>query len=618
MTSKYQATVSSLSIKIDNQALDADLIADLESVQVQNDLHLPDVATIRFQLNQLVSDKTTELPDKVMKDYMSKGSKLQIADDQKNVMFDGEIVSVGVEYAWWNSDNSPMMAVAQAYDMSHRLHRGRKTRTFLNQKYSDIASKIASEAGLSAKTDATSTVYEYILQANQTDWELIQQMAARVGYTAYVSGKDLNFKKANQTSGVVALEWGKDLLQFRVRASTASQVAEVTVRGWDVKKKEAIVGKSAKGEWKTQIGDTRNGADQAKTFGTAKFDIVDVPVVDSKEAETIAKSLKDALEGGFLYAEGMTATGMGDILPGKQVEIKNAGTKFSGKYLVTSTTHRYSGNEGYTTSFVVNGRQPDGLAQFMESGSRPSGVNAMQGVVTAIVTNNEDADDLGRVKVKFPWMMDDKGKEVESWWVRVAVPDAGPQRGFHWLPEVNDEVLVAFEHGDISRPFIIGSLWNGKDKPPQGKSDAVKSGKVAKRMIKSRSGHMIVLDDTDGSEQIIIQDKTGKNSIVINSKENTLTIAIDKDITINAKGKATIETQGDTTIKAQGNMNLEAGGNMTLKATGNCNVEATGNLTAKGAQTTVEGTGRAEVKAATVSVNGSAMTEVKGGLVRIN
>lgn len=101
------------------------------------------------------------------------------------------------------------------------------------------------------------------------------------------------------------------------------------------------------------------------------------------------------------------------------------------------------------------------------------------GVTIAVVTNIKDPDGVGRIKVKFPWL----SGEDESAWARVLTPMAGEDRGFYFLPEVDDEVLVAFEHGDIAFPYILGSLWNGKDKPPLKNDD----GKNNKRMIKSRS-----------------------------------------------------------------------------------------------------------------------------------
>ena len=96
------------------------------------------------------------------------------------------------------------------------------------------------------------------------------------------------------------------------------------------------------------------------------------------------------------------------------------------------------------------------------------------------------------MKVKFPWLAND-----ESAWARLAVPMAGAGRGFYFIPEVNDEVLVAFEQGDINRPYVIGCVWNGRDAPPEPASKVVDaSGKVNQRILKSRLGHTITIDDS--------------------------------------------------------------------------------------------------------------------------
>jgi uncharacterized protein involved in type VI secretion and phage assembly len=187
------------------------------------------------------------------------------------------------------------------------------------------------------------------------------------------------------------------------------------------------------------------------------------------------------------------------------------------------------------------------------------------GVTIAEVTNNKDEAKLGRVKVKFPWLSDTD----ESFWARVLTPMAGGDRGMYFLPEVGDEVLVAFEHGNIEFPYILGALWNGKDKPPETNED----GKNNKRTIKSRSGHTITLDDTDGEEKIEIVDKSKKNSIVVNTKENTITISADADITLkSSNGKLILsgkeiqlDSKGDVKIKASQNMNIEAGPQLNIK-----------------------------------------------------
>lgn len=208
------------------------------------------------------------------------------------------------------------------------------------------------------------------------------------------------------------------------------------------------------------------------------------------------------------------------------------------------------------------------LFELLQNGDQSG--EQVQGVMIAIVTNNQDPENMGRVKLKFPWR---KGND-ESHWARMATLMAGKDRGFFFLPEVGDEVLVAFEMGNIDHPYVIGALWNGKDSPPETNKD----GKNNIRKIKSRSGHelifddekghgkvtlqtksghRIVLDDTTMSEKIEIVDKSGSNSILIDTASNEIkmesamrlvlksqTIEIDAGAMLTIKAGATLTIQG--------------------------------------------------------------------------
>jgi uncharacterized protein involved in type VI secretion and phage assembly len=191
-------------------------------------------------------------------------------------------------------------------------------------------------------------------------------------------------------------------------------------------------------------------------------------------------------------------------------------------------------------------------------------VGRVFGVAAGIVTNNQDPEGLGRVKVKFPWLSEDN----ESDWVRIATFMAGPDRGSFFLPEVDDEVLVAFEHGDINRPFVIGALWNGVDKPPESNRD----GKNNVRKIRSRSGHEIIFNDngaagqekveihTNGGHKIVLDDSAGQAKIEIVDRGGSNTITIDS-----MQNAITIESGLQLKIKSQ-TIEIEADGMMTLKA----------------------------------------------------
>jgi uncharacterized protein involved in type VI secretion and phage assembly len=192
------------------------------------------------------------------------------------------------------------------------------------------------------------------------------------------------------------------------------------------------------------------------------------------------------------------------------------------------------------------------------------------GVVIGVVTNNQDPDGLGRVKLKFPWLSDDD----ESRWARLVTPMAGPGRGLYFLPEVDDEVLVMFEHGLVEHPFVLGALWNGRDKPPADNGDGANN----LRLIKSRSGHTITLDDEDGKGKIAVVDRTGNNAVVIDSADNTVTVTSGGDLILKAQGAITLESSGgDVTIKCR-SLAVEAQQSFGLKAGQGGKVEAQAGL----------------------------------------
>ncbi|MBD2251980.1 phage baseplate assembly protein V [Nostoc parmelioides] len=203
-----------------------------------------------------------------------------------------------------------------------------------------------------------------------------------------------------------------------------------------------------------------------------------------------------------------------------------------------------------------------GMALLAEEDQR----DRLYGVMIGIVTNNQDPENMGRVKLKFPWLSD----RDESYWARVVTPMAGAGRGLYFLPEVEDEVLVAFEHGQVEFPYVLGALWNGVDKPPIDN----KNGKNNQRLIKSRSGHTILLDDTDGVEKVIIRDRTSKNEIVIDSSQNAIAVNSEKNITLNTKGTITLKTSGGDLVINCKNLKIQAQETVDIQAQTQCKVQA--------------------------------------------
>jgi phage protein D len=601
--SKYLAQAF---VKVDRQDVPKEFMDALLEIVVDTSLYLPSMFTL-----EVLDERLKWVDD----DLLDIGKQVEIslkaaeeAGGVQGTLIKGEITALEPHF----SATGRTTMLVRGYDKSHRLHRGKKTRTFLKMKDSDIASKIASEAGLTAQVDATTVTYDFVLQNNQTNIEFLLARAERIGYQVFAAEGKLYFKKGSFSLGEgPKLAYAEGLGSFRPCWTASGQADKVIVKGWDPKSKKAISSsEKAPNAGLNQGGMTQTGGAKAKSaFSSASAIITDRPVFTPQEATALATGLSDDISREFVQAEGV-CRGHPQVQAGWKVTIQNVGTRFSGKYFVTSATHIYNA-DGYHTTFSITGRQPNTLSHLLDSGNgHGPGGGLVQGVVTGLVTNLNDPDNLGRVKVKYGWLgTNQDGAEIESDWVRIAAPMGGAERGFFYLPEMNDEVLIAFEHGDVHRPYIVGVLWSSTDKPPLPNNQATKDGKVNQRIIKSRSGHVIILDDTDGQEQIVIRDKTEKNEIVINSKENTLTVKVDKDITVEAKGKINVKSTSDDltfegknmTIKTQQNFKVQATGSCSIKSTQNCTVEGTAGLTIKNAAAQVALSGP------TVNINNGAL-----------
>lgn len=208
---------------------------------------------------------------------------------------------------------------------------------------------------------------------------------------------------------------------------------------------------------------------------------------------------------------------------------------------------------------------PSTLAQFFFQQIRKSedGANRVFEAVIGVVVDNKDPDKLARVKVKYPVL---PGEDT-SWWAPLVQLGAGEERGWFFLPEIDDEVLVLFEHGDIHRPLVIGSIWNGKDTPPE-----TNGGSNERRTMMSREGSKITFDDDQGT--VTIEDGAAEGTIVI-SKDNKITItASSGDVCIQApKGELNIVAK-EIVSEGKQNYHIESGQGTNMSCTGAATIKS--------------------------------------------
>lgn len=202
------------------------------------------------------------------------------------------------------------------------------------------------------------------------------------------------------------------------------------------------------------------------------------------------------------------------------------------------------------------------LTRDTEAARQDSG--PINGVAVAIVTDNRDPDGLARVRVRFPW----HSRPEESYWARLATPMTGNNYGTFFLPDVNDEVLVAFERGDLRFPCVVGSLWNGNHKPPVTNAD----GRNDIRTIRTRKGHALRFDDGVKSGGVRLELNDGK-AITIDDSGITIDAGNGNRIVIgSASGATTIDAASSLRIRApqiaieaSGTLDIRAGGTLTLR-----------------------------------------------------
>lgn len=339
--------VPDFDIKIAGSALSAETLAHVLSVTVDDSVDLPGMFTLEFrnfdaERGALIQDQAQFDVGKVVEIRMG------YVDRLTPVMV-GEIT--GLEAAYTSAD-LPGLTV-RGYDRRHRLQRGRKVRSFIKQKDSEIASKIAQEAGLSPQVKDSKVVHDYVLQANQTDMEFLLERARRIQYQVTVDDKKLLFQPvANADSPIFRLTFEDDLIEFYPCLSSVGQVSEVSVQGWDPKKKEKILGKAAQGDVSSKMaGDKTGAALVASAFSSAVGLVSETPVATVAEAGQMATALLNADALALITGEGV-CVGRPDLRAGKVIQIDGLGKRFSGNYYVTSLSHRYDAG-GYSTHFTV-------------------------------------------------------------------------------------------------------------------------------------------------------------------------------------------------------------------------------------------------------------------------
>jgi uncharacterized protein involved in type VI secretion and phage assembly len=554
------------------------------SQQELADEHMDDIQEIVVEQSLLHADMfeitfRDEDANKLSDAGLSIGTEVKLecvtADEGGGVLIAGEVTAVEARL-----DDNGSVTVVRGYDKAHRLFVGKHTETYKNVKISDVAGQIASRANLqTGQIDDSGTVLDVVSQHNQSDWEFLAAHASEIGFEVMVQEGKLFFRKPSHSedaptpadignSNLDTLVFGDDLLAFRPRISGAQQVGTVEVRSWDPSQKQAIVSTADAAADHANLDMTPSSL--ASSFGSKTHSHVATPHRSQGQTDKEAASIAQELGSSFAEADG-TCLGTPHVHAGAKIAISRVGDQFTGKYTITTAQHTFDSVDGYLTHFTISGRQDRSMVGLATgaAGRQPD----FHGVVCAQVTDNNDPDKHGRLKLKFPWL----NGTYETDWVRQMHPGAGPQSGIVWIPQKDDEVLVAFEHGDMRAPYVLGPLFNGVDTPLLG-DGLFDSGKVKRRGMISRRGHKMIFFDDDSKAGFCVitsdnnlkltMNETGKKIVVKTSKH---TITLDDQA-----NKVTIESGADMDVKAGSSGTLTLSGQTVKIAANGGNVEVTG------------------------------------------
>ncbi|HEY9232207.1 MAG TPA: contractile injection system protein, VgrG/Pvc8 family, partial [Blastocatellia bacterium] len=322
-------------VLIDGKSLDMEIHTHLTSLTVDDHLHK--VSMFAFDVE--AADDAVE--ENAWIDYsgFEVGGKVEIKmgyGSKLASLFKGEIT--GLEPSFY-CDRLPRLTV-RGYDRGHRLQRGTRTRTFAQQKDSDIARQIATEAGLTAAVDDSQVTHEYVIQANLSDLEFLLARAEAINYEVVVEDQTLYFRKAASDQGsLVTLKMGDDVLEFHPRLTSAQQVSEVSVLGWSLKEKKNIQARAT--SLTEKVGGKNSGPSLSQSaFGDATRVITSQPVTTQAEADQMAQAALNRQALALIEGSG-SCLGRADLKKGKMIEIKGTSERFDGQYYVTAVIHRF-------------------------------------------------------------------------------------------------------------------------------------------------------------------------------------------------------------------------------------------------------------------------------------
>lgn len=599
--------------------IDGNFVKSYESITIHQSLH--DHHTFEIIIDIDTIEEAGSYTLEKSKEWLGK----QLTTNVSGKAFIGIILDISM-----NHDQIGLHSILKIKGLSQTvlLENGKQQKSWLEKDLKAIVSELVETTDIRNKIKpAFTATLAYQCQYGESSYKYIQRLAHQYNEWFYFNGVDLIFgKPESDDQSPIELEYNRDLEELQVLANTFNPA--LATYSYDALKDEYVEGElKATNDGMNSLGNTALKASEDIYKENKDFSVSDVFLQDKSSLD---EYLEKRLQG--VSAQGNVLRGKGGkkgLQLGAVVKISAAKyeqgeyeVKQYGDYIITQISH-YAGTGGaYYNTFEAIPASSKNLPTIKSI--KPLQVSNQ----IATVVSNADPESKGRVQVQFHWQ---KADGLKTDFIRVMTPDAGSSeltetnRGFVFIPEEGDQVMVGFEYGDPNRPFILGSMFTGKTGAGGGDQNIKKS-------LVTRGGHTIELDDTEGEEKITIKDKDG-STIIFDTKEKSLYVQsvetmefsaknivlnAEENISLNAKENVEVSTEADTILIAKGELNLQSDGATSVKSKDKLAMEATSDATLKGSSAIVEGQSSAELNGAQTKVTGSGMTEVSGGVVKIN
>jgi phage protein D len=555
-------------VLVDGEPIPRQHLAWLEEIRIVDHIELPDVCTVTIKYPAPAVDSHPFEIGKGLEVQLEKREEIQAI-----TLFKGDVVTLEPEFG-----AGGCRLTVRGFDKAHVLLRSRNVRTWQNQTPSDIVKEIVTAAGLDKPEvdDNSGDPLVFMQQDNETDWDFIWRLARRIGFEAVADRGTFRFRKPSADS-TVELKWPSTLRSFSPRVTAVQQVDEVTLLAHNPLTKEVFRSSAKTAEQHVQIGSTRRQVLQGFQK-PATIHVATEQVDTQAQADRLAHALLDRLANGYAAAEG-TALGNPRIKASTKVRVSGVGSKFSGTYRVATATHVLRPAAPYTTSFSSSPRNTvRGSVGPGTNGSDSDAPLFATQLALGIVTNTNDPEGLGRVRVNYPVL----GEKVESAWAQVVWPSAGQERGLMMLPVLGEEVLIGFLGDTTRRPYVLGSLFNRKDTPG---GDLLQQGDGSFAL---RSDKRIYAESQEDFTQ-----KSGRRFEVegqsVTHKASQQFEVEGQSVTL--KASQPFDVQGQSVrIKGSTQVTIEGSATLSLKCGGSEITLSSGGVTISGATITGKGT----------------------------